>query len=78
MEKCEVFNEFQVNLSKEYGVPYGCGEIEGKSSNQHLDEPWVICPNCEEPIYMTDCIGDGKDYYDCPSCCCVEDGLLED
>lgn len=72
------FSKFQKAFAEAYGSPFGCGEEEGKYGDLSIEEPWVICPNCEEPIYLTDCVGDGKEYWDCPACCCVEDGLLED
>ena len=71
------FSEFQLALNRDYGVPYGRSAEEFETSDLQIEEPWVICPNCEEPIYMSDCIGDGKDYWDCPACCCVEDGVIE-
>lgn len=72
-----VFSDFQLLLNQDFGVPYGTGAIEYKSSDILVEDPWVICPNCDEPIYMSDCIGDGKNYWDCPSCCCIEEGELE-
>ena len=79
-KRCECFSEFQAYLSDTFGVPYGIGEQEGLTSDLEIDDPWVICPNCDEPIYLSDCIhrGDEKDYWDCPACCCIEDDLLED
>ena len=72
------FSDFQASLADIYGVCFGIGEQEGFTSDLEIDEPWVICPNCDEPIYMSDCIGNGKDYWDCPSCCCIEDGYLDE
>ena len=74
------FSKFQKALSETYGSPYGCGEEEGKYGDLPVEDPWVICPYCDEPIYMTDCLyrGDDKEYWDCPSCCYIEDNLLED
>lgn len=72
------FSKFQKALTEVYGVPYGAGAEEGKFSDIEAEEPWVICPNCDDPIYLSDCVGDGKEYWDCPACCCIEDELLED
>lgn len=71
------FSEFQQRLADDYGVPYGIQDEMGFTSDLEIDEPWVVCPNCDEPILMADCLGDGKDYWDCPSCCCIEDGLID-
>ena len=74
------FSKFQKAFAEAYGSPYGCGEEEGKYGDLPVEDPWVICPNCDEPIYLTDCIyrEDDKEYWDCPACCCIEDNLLED
>lgn len=74
------FSEFQQRLTKDYGSPFGRGEEEGKYGDLPVEDPWVICPYCDEPIYMTDCLyrEDDKEYWDCPACCFVEDDLLED
>lgn len=67
------FEEFQLALNRVYGMPYGVGEDEGVTSPDNDPDAWVICPQCQEPIYVCDQHED-KDYWDCPSCCIVEDG----
>ena len=73
------FLEFQTKLANDFGVPYGVGDVEGFTSDLEIDEPWVICPECGEPIYLSDCIHleHQKYYWDCPACCCIEDGVIE-
>jgi transcription elongation factor Elf1 len=73
------FEEFQLALNRVYGVPYGVGDKEGATSPDNDPNAWVICPQCGEPIYVCDALYDEKDYWDCPACCCAEDGVdIED
>lgn len=67
------FAEFQKELNRTYGCPYGVGDQEDITSPMNLPEAWVICPQCQEPIYVGD-QDTSKDYWDCPACCFVEDG----
>jgi hypothetical protein len=76
-KKDMTFSEFQAKLANDFGMPYGIGDVEGYTSDLLIDEPWTQCPECGEPIYLSDCLGNGKTYWDCPACCCIEDGVIE-
>lgn len=78
-KKDMTFSEFQAKLANDFGVPYGVGDAEGYTSDLLIDEPWVICPECGDPIYLSDCVylEHNKGYWDCPACCCIEDGVIK-
>ena len=76
-KKDMTFSEFQAKLADDFGMPYGIGDVEGFTSDLLIDDPWTQCPECGEPIYLSDCLGDEKLYWDCPACCCIEDGVIE-
>ena len=71
------FSQFQLKLAGDFGVCFGIDGWEGITSDFEIDEPWVICPECGEPIYLSDCLDDDKPYWDCPACCCIEDGVIK-
>ena len=73
------FSQFQLKLAGDFGVCFGIDGWEGITSDLEIDEPWVICPECGEPIYLSDCIhlDHQKGYWDCPACCCIEDGVIK-
>ena len=78
-KKDMTFSDFQAKLADDFGVPFGIGEQEGITSDIEVDEPWVICPECGDPIYLSDCtyLEHNKGYWDCPACCCIEDGVIK-
>ena len=70
------FSQFQRMLADIFGSPYGCGDAEGEVSDLVIDDPWVVCPNCEEVIYLSDCLTHSQPYWDCPACGGIEEGAL--
>ena len=62
------WNKIVKNLYETYGVTSGIGENEMAvaESNEDLNEAWVICPECGEPLYYIDFGDEIED--GCPIC----------